>query len=84
MVNVLSGSKIEKAAIDKLRDIGKLYNFEEEEVEIAEKEIIGSNNQKTVAGKEDLDELSLTKAKRKRKERFEEQNKEIKERDWRK
>ena len=36
MVNVLSGSEIEKVTAEKLRDVGKLYNFEDE-FEIAEK-----------------------------------------------
>ena len=59
MVNVLSGGEIEKATVGKLRDIGKLYNFEEE-VEIAEKEINELNNQKEVAEEEDVAEIILT------------------------
>ena len=56
VVNVLSGSEIEKATVAKLRDIGKLYNLEEE-AEIAVKEITELDNQKEVAEKEDADEI---------------------------
>ena len=59
MVNVLSGSEIEKAAVKKLRDIGKLYNLEEE-AEIADKGITELDNQKEVAGREEVKEISLT------------------------
>ena len=79
MVNVLSGSEIEKAAVGKLRDVAKLYNSEEE-VETAEKEINGLSNQKEVAEKEDVDKIRVTQEEKERKERFEEQNKKTKER----
>ena len=51
--------EIGEVAVGKLRDVGKLYNFEEE-VEIAEKEIIELNNRKEVAEKEEVAEISLT------------------------
>ena len=80
MANVLSGIEIDNVTVDKLRDIGKLYNFEEE-LGIAEKAITELNNQKEVDGKEDVVEISLTQEEKKKgKGRFEEQNKKTEER----
>ena len=59
MVNVLSRSEIEKVTVEKLRDIEKLYNLEEE-AEITDKEIRELNDQKEVAEKEDVGEISST------------------------
>ena len=56
MVHVLPGGEIEKITVGKLRDIGKLYNLEEE-AEITDKEIVELDNQKEVAEKEDADEI---------------------------
>ena len=39
---------------------GKLYNFEEEEAEIAENELVELNNRKEVANKEEVEEISIT------------------------
>ena len=63
--------------MNKLRDVGKLYNFEED-VEIAEKEITALNNlRKRMGEREDVDEISLTQEE-KEKERFGEKNKKLK------
>ena len=69
MVNVLSGSEIEKVAVEKLRDIEKLYNLEEE-AEIADEEIMELDTQKEVAEKEDVEEISSTKEEKKRKRKI--------------
>ena len=69
MVNVLSGSEIEKVTVEKLRDVEKLYNLEEEEAEIADKEIRELNDQKEVAEKEDVGGNKFN-ARGKRKEGF--------------
>ena len=66
MVHVLPGGEIEKITVGKLRDIGKLYNLEEE-AEIADKEIVELDNQKEVAEKEDVEEISSTQEEKKRK-----------------
>ena len=69
MVNVLSGIEIEKAAVKKLRDVEKLYNLEEE-AEIADKEIMELDNQKEVAEREEVKEISLTQEEKKRKRKI--------------
>ena len=44
MVNVLAGSEIEKATAGELREVGKSYNLDEEEAQIADKEIMELDN----------------------------------------
>ena len=48
-----------------LRDIGELYNLEEED-EIEDNEITELDNQKEVAEKEDVEEISPTQEEKKR------------------
>ena len=52
MVNVLSGSEMDKITVSKLRDVEKLYNLEEE-IGITENELMELNNRKEVADKEE-------------------------------